>query len=418
MAPAFECLPHPLRVKIRAACTCALLSWLVAPACARRSGSEGIPSQGNAPTAAPAIAASSAVTAHDEGPALYARYCALCHAADGSGYAADNAPSLVSKSFLESASDAFIASAISNGRSNTAMAAYGVARGGALDEAKITSIVRFLRSKGPPAAPLPERPVSGDAAQGALLFGQHCLSCHAIGGQRGTAPQLQNPEFLATATPAFLRHAILNGRPPTPMPAFAERLKPQEVEDLLAWIVDQSRSAQPTPLPTTPLVPDDLPLVINPRGKAPDFTLRDDRYVSAEQVKRALEAKRRIVIVDARSPADWIQFRIPGSVPIPYYDAEKLARIPNDGTWVVAYCACPHHASGEVVNALRAKNYRATAVLDEGILFWRDRGYPLEGEAVSKAAPAASGASAKPAKQKRAPAAEAATARAGGPAKP
>jgi mono/diheme cytochrome c family protein/rhodanese-related sulfurtransferase len=387
---------------------------LLAVACARRSGSEAIPSQASAPLAAPAVASSSG-DALNEGQALYAKYCALCHGADATGYAADNAPSLVSKSFLESASDDFIASAISAGRSNTAMAAYGVARGGALDDAKIASIVRFLRSKGPPAMSLPERPVTGDVGHGSVLFGQHCLSCHALAGQRGTAPQLQNPEFLATASPAFLRHAILNGRPPTPMPAFADRLKPEEVEDLVAWIRDPSRAVQPAPLPSTSVVPDDLPLVINPKGKPPEFTLREDRYVSAEQVKRALEAKRRMVIVDARSPADWIQFRIPGSVPIPYYDAEKLARIPNDGTWVIAYCACPHHASGEVINALRANKYRATAVLDEGILFWRDRGYPLEGEAVPKAASALPGSPAAPSKQKRAPAA---AARGGGPPKP
>jgi cytochrome c oxidase cbb3-type subunit 3/ubiquinol-cytochrome c reductase cytochrome c subunit len=131
-------------------------------------------------------------------------------------------------------------------------------------------------------------------------------------------------------------------------------------------------------------VPDDLPLVINPKGKAPDFTLRDDRFVSAEQVKRALEAKRRLVIIDARSPSDWIQFHVPGAVPVPYYDTAKLERIPNDGTWVIAYCACPHHASGEVVDALRRRNYPHTAVLDEGILFWRKAGYPIEGEAVDR----------------------------------
>jgi rhodanese-related sulfurtransferase len=66
---------------------------------------------------------------------------------------------------------------------------------------------------------------------------------------------------------------------------------------------------------------------------------------------------------------------------MPYYDTAKLERIPNDGTWVVAYCACPHHASGAVVDALRQRNYPHTAVLDEGILFWREHGYPVEGDA-------------------------------------
>jgi len=84
---------------------------------------------------------------------------------------------------------------------------------------------------------------------------------------------------------------------------------------------------------------------------------------------------------DARAPSDWIQFHIPGAISIPYYETAQFDRIPNDGTWVVAYCGCPHHASGEVVDALRRRNYPNTAVLDEGILLWRRNGYALTGEA-------------------------------------
>jgi cytochrome c oxidase cbb3-type subunit 3/ubiquinol-cytochrome c reductase cytochrome c subunit len=169
------------------------------------------------------------------------------------------------------------------------------------------------------------------------------------------------------------------------MPAFEKRLEARQIDDLVAWWSSLRPSAAATP-PTQGIVPENLPLVLNPKGKAPEFTLRGDRFVSAEQVKRALEAKQRLVIIDARSPSDWIQFHIPGAVPIPYYDTAKLERIPNDGTWVIAYCACPHHASGEVVDALRRRNYPHTAVLDEGILFWRTTGYPLEGEAVERGA--------------------------------
>ncbi len=41
------------------------------------------------------------------------RYCALCHGADAQGYAADNAPSLTTVSFFESATDEYIANALS-----------------------------------------------------------------------------------------------------------------------------------------------------------------------------------------------------------------------------------------------------------------------------------------------------------------
>ncbi len=325
------------------------------------------------PTAKPAAA----------GRELYERYCKLCHGADATGYAADEAPSLVSPTFLATASDAFIARGIRIGRPNTAMAGYGKARGGPLDDAQILAIVQFLRAKGPRARPLPELKVAGNPARGAELFGRECQSCHGSPQASGKAPQLHNPEFLGSATPAFFRHAVLHGRPPTRMPAFERRLQARQVDDIVAWWSSLRPNASATP-PTKGVVPDNLPLVVNPSGKAPEFTLRADRFVSAEQVQRALAAKQRMVLIDARSPSDWLQFHIPGAVPIPYYDTAKLERIPNDGTWVIAYCACPHHASGEVVDALRRRNYPHTAVLDEGILFWRKTGYPVEGEAVER----------------------------------
>lgn len=315
------------------------------------------------------------------GRELYEKYCKLCHGADGTGYIADNAPSLVSHNFLESASDEFIAQGIALGRSNTAMAGYAKDRGGPLSPEEIQQIVHFLRSKGPAAKPLPKKPVTGDAARGKPLFERQCASCHVgTPAQPRTAPILDNPEFLAAATPEFLRHAVTRGRPPTPMPAFGH-LPPSEIEDLLAWMLSKApRTQVPSPL-SSAVVPEDLPLVIHPKGGQAQFKLREGRYVASEQVAKALAAGRRMVIVDARSPSDWLQLRIPGSVPIPYYDHTKLKRIPNDGTWVVAYCACPHHASGEVVDALRRMGYANTAILDEGILFWRDKGYPVEGEA-------------------------------------
>jgi cytochrome c oxidase cbb3-type subunit III len=323
----------------------------------------------------------------EAGAALYARYCQLCHAPDGTGYAADEAPSLVSPTFLATANDAFIARGIRLGRPETAMAAYGKARGGPLDDLQIASIVSFLRSKGPRAAALPEFKPSGSAARGAALFAAECQSCHGSAKKPGKAPKLHNPEFLAAASPSFLRQAILRGRPPTRMPAFEQRLAPGQIDDLVAWLISLRRAPVPEKA-QNPVVPDDLPLVIHPEGEAPDFSLRDGRFVSAEQVQRALEGKRRMILIDARPPSDWIQFHIPGAVPIPYYDTAKLDRIPNDDTWVVAYCACPHHASGEVVDALRRRGRTHTAVLDEGILFWRGAGYALEGVALGPALPA------------------------------
>jgi cytochrome c oxidase cbb3-type subunit 3/ubiquinol-cytochrome c reductase cytochrome c subunit len=338
------------------------------------------------PAAGEGSAPARRVSRADTGRELYARYCQLCHAADATGYAADEAPSLVSPTFLESASDAYLARGIRYGRPNTAMAAYGKARGGPLDDLQIAAIVRFLRSKGPKPKPLPQRAPSGDAARGAALFARDCQKCHGSAREPGKAPQLHNPELLAAASPAFLRHAIVKGRPPTRMPAFERRLTPREIDDLVAYLIS-ARTRAPSATPVVSAVPQAQPLVLHPRGKAPEFSLREGRFVPAEQVAKALADKRRLIIIDARSPSDWIQFHIPGAVSIPYYDKAALERVPNDGTWVVAYCACPHHASGEIVDALRGRGHANAVVLDEGILVWRRSGYPIEGEAVKATAP-------------------------------
>ena len=99
--------------------------------------------------------------------------------------------------------------------------------------------------------------------------------------------------------------------------------------------------------------------------------------MSIDQVKAALDQKRRLVIADARSPGEWSSLHIAGAISTPYYDATSLDGIPNDGTWVLAYCACPHHVSGQVVDALRKRGYKHTAVIDEGVYAWQQKGYPV-----------------------------------------
>lgn len=314
------------------------------------------------------------------GAELYAKYCALCHGAEGKGYAADNAPSLVTPSFLESATDSFIASGIRTGRPGTAMAAYGKALGGPLNEVEIRALVTFIRSKGPTAKPLASATTTGDAERGAQLYQAQCVTCHGTEQARSTAIWLFNPELLRNASSGFLRHAITHGRPPTPMPGFGETLGAHGVEDLVAFL--QSKAPQtPNAAPKVDLEAlKKLPVVINPNGKTPSFTLRNNRFVSIVQVKEALDKKQRMIIIDARSPSDFLQARIPGAISNGYYDREGLDRLKNDGTWIIAYCACPHHASGEVVDELRRRGFKNTAVLDEGILEWQHRGFPIVGE--------------------------------------
>ena len=315
----------------------------------------------------------------EAGAAAFAKYCTLCHAADATGYAADHAPSLVSTTFLASATNEYLARGIREGRPGTAMAGYGKLRGGPLDDDEVAAIIAFLRDHGPARQRLATKAVPGDATRGEAVYVASCQRCHGTRTERGDAVHLANMSLLSAASDSFLRYAIVHGRPGTPMPSFQGVLGEDEIDNVVAML--RGWATPPPPERTSP--PELPPLtnpVINPNGKNPEFTLREDRYVPIAEVKAALEAKKRIVIIDARATSDWLVLRIPGSISIPYYGYARLDELPRDGTWITAYCACPHHASGVVVDELRKRGFKHTAVLDEGILEWKKREYPTLGD--------------------------------------
>lgn len=316
------------------------------------------------------------------GEALYQRYCALCHGDDAQGYAADNAPSLISQELLRSASDAFLTAAIADGRPGTPMSAFSERRGGPLDEGEIGELVAFMRSKQrEPRVLVDGVRVEGDATRGSEVYAAQCAECHGARGEGVTAVALANPTFLETASDGFIQYAISHGRTGTPMTAFAGRLTPQQIDDVVTFVraLGDGRAKPPAVEEPPPRIPTltEMDLVTHPDGPQARFILRDERYVPAAQVAREFERGAKMVLIDARPTSDWLTLRIPGAVPVPYYELSAiLDDLPRDGTWMIAYCACPHAASGRVVDALRERGFRNTAVLDEGIHHWEQQGYP------------------------------------------
>jgi len=352
-----------------------------------------------------AVAAAAGNPTAARGAALYGQYCATCHGPGGYGYVADNAPSLRTATFLSTATDGFLQAAILRGRPGTAMGAYTRETGGPLGADEANAVIAFLRDGGPPRVELPPVAAAGDASRGQPVYEKLCQRCHGSKTQRVSAIHLANRVLIETASAAFLRHAIEMGRPPTSMAAWKDALTPQQIDDVIAYVRSMaagpvvvaapppspvmpppspampppSLAIPPSPVmpPLPPAAPRKGPVVLNPRGRAPEFTPRDGMFVPIDQVKKALDQRRRLVIADARGPAEWSTLRIAGAISTPYYDAKALDDIPNDGTWVLAYCGCPHHLSGDLVAALRKRGYKNTAVIDEGIFAWQQKGYPV-----------------------------------------
>jgi mono/diheme cytochrome c family protein/rhodanese-related sulfurtransferase len=310
----------------------------------------------------------------------YQKYCALCHGKDRQGYANDEAPSLRSKSLMRSGFPMNITFAIAYGRHGTPMGGYFEEVGGPMDRDELYRLTRWL-SEQVDVEPidLPLDPVVGDAEAGALLFADQCAVCHGENGEGAVGPAIGNPAMLALTTDAFLRYAIENGRDGTDMPAFGPILSPEEIDALTAFLRSRATGWEiEKPVMRTPPAPDEY--VLNPEGAAPEFTLKDSRYVKSADLHQAIQDKRRMVLLDTRVTSMWQMAHIEGSVPMPYYydDVSVLAKdLPQDGTWIISYCECPRAAAESVDRKLRDMGFDNTAVLWEGIQGWVSLGYPV-----------------------------------------
>ena len=313
-----------------------------------------------------------------QGTQVYGKYCALCHGENGEGYAADNANALGNQDFLVAVSDSFLWWGIANGRPGTAMAAHAERYGGPLDDADIDSLVALIRSwQHEDSADIGANPVLGDPVSGRVAYDQFCAVCHGNQGQGVSAISLNNPEFLAFASDEQIRFAISNGRRGTPMPAYREQISRDTIDDIVALIRSWTRDV---PYRVEEPVFDEFPqVVINPDGPAPQFSLREGRYVSAQQLDAAMRNGSRLILLDARPPSDWYLAHIPGAVAAPAYDPDSIIMLlPEDDTWIISYCACPHKYSDQLTDALRRAGFRNTAVLDEGVSWWQREGYPVK----------------------------------------
>ncbi|WP_334020521.1 c-type cytochrome [Alteromonas sp. S015] len=315
----------------------------------------------------------------EKADAMYQQYCSLCHGKNREGYKADHAPSLKSKSMLSTAYPQLLFDSISWGRVNSAMDGYSQDAGGPLTDSDIILLIRWLAQK-ENVSPIELEQVSikGDSSKGKALYASNCSSCHGQQGQGVTAPAIADQLFLSSATDSYIKYAIVHGRVDTPMQGFKHLLGDEEINDLVAYLRSQASGWKPAPVELAEWPsPDEY--VVNPREAEPTFNLREGRYVPAMEVVKAIEEKKRMIVLDTRPGSAWQRIHIPGAVPMPYYrDKSRIAEnLPNDGTWIVAYCACPHAASDSVVDHLRSLGYENTAVIDEGILKWIEMSLPV-----------------------------------------
>jgi mono/diheme cytochrome c family protein len=222
--------------------TVILASLMVTSACGTHQMAPGQPAANSEPIA-PAKILDFAL--------LYERNCAGCHGENGNGGAAIGLGDPV---YLAIADDAAITRATADGVPGTAMPAFAQRSGGMLTDEQISAIVRGMRSHWakPEALRAAEPPPyaasqTGDAQRGAEVYGTFCSSCHGPDGA-GTvrASSIVDIAYLHLVSDQGLRTTVIAGRPDLGAPDWRGNLpgrlmSPQDVSDVVAWLVAQRR---------------------------------------------------------------------------------------------------------------------------------------------------------------------------------
>jgi cytochrome c oxidase cbb3-type subunit III len=192
---------------------------------------------------------------------LYRQNCAGCHGLEGNG---NTALALANPVYLAIASDDTIRRTTASGIHGSLMPAFARGSGGTLTDEQIEILVREMRSRwGRPEAVLGPSPPPytakepGDASRGAGAYAKFCAGCHGPEG-KGTVKgsSIVDGSFLALVSDQDLRTTVIAGRPDLGQPdwrncAPGKAMTPQEITDVVAWLVAQRKANPGQPYPAS-----------------------------------------------------------------------------------------------------------------------------------------------------------------------
>jgi len=192
---------------------------------------------------------------------LYGQNCAGCHGKDGQG---NSALALANPVCWSIAGDDTIRRVTASGIRGSLMPAFAKSAGGILTDQQIEILVREMRTRwgkvNVSGAPPYAATGPGDAVRGAAVFATFCAGCHGPegkGSKKGSS--VVDDSFLALVSDQNLRTTVIAGRSGLGHPDWrnyvsGRPMTPQEVTDVVAWLVVQRKDNPGQPYPTGELV--------------------------------------------------------------------------------------------------------------------------------------------------------------------
>ncbi len=191
---------------------------------------------------------------------LFGQNCAGCHGVNGQG---NGALALANPVYLAIASDDVMRAATAQGVRGSLMPPFAKSAGGPLTDAQVEIIVTGMRSRWAKpdalqgATPPPYATTTvGDPERGAAVFAAACVSCHSAAGKGGDKiGSIVDGSFLALVSNQNLRTTVIAGRPDLKHPDWRhgvadQPLTPEQVTDVVSWLVSQRPVNPGQPYPT------------------------------------------------------------------------------------------------------------------------------------------------------------------------
>jgi rhodanese-related sulfurtransferase len=102
-----------------------------------------------------------------------------------------------------------------------------------------------------------------------------------------------------------------------------------------------------------------------------------ERNILSSEAKSLLEKNKNIYLLDVRTPQEYSQGRLAGSVLIPIGEFERrISEVPKNRT-IVVYCAVGSR-SKPVASFLARQGYKEVYNMTDGIVGWYRNGFPIQ----------------------------------------
>lgn len=102
-----------------------------------------------------------------------------------------------------------------------------------------------------------------------------------------------------------------------------------------------------------------------------------EKNISARDAKALLDANKNIYLLDVRTPQEYSQGKLAGSILIPIGEFEQRIReVPKNKT-IIVYCAVGSR-SKPVANFLSQQGYKDVYNMTDGIVGWYRNGFPIQ----------------------------------------